>query len=68
MFYFHGGGWIAGDKDTHQRFYRELANAAQAVVVFVDYTPASDAQYPVPKRAGLRRAPMGHRQRRRNRR
>jgi acetyl esterase/lipase len=43
----HGGGWILGDKDTHERLYRELANAVQAVVVFVNYTPAPDAQYPV---------------------
>lgn len=43
----HGGGWILGDKDTHDRLVRELANAAQAVVVFVDYTPAPEAHYPV---------------------
>jgi acetyl esterase len=47
IFHTHGGGWILGDKDTHERLYRELANAANAVVVFVDYTPAPDAQYPV---------------------
>jgi acetyl esterase len=43
----HGGGWILGDKDTHERLYREIANAAQAVVVFVDYIPAPEAQHPV---------------------
>lgn len=47
IFHFHGGGWILGDKDTNERLDRELTNAAQAVVVFVDYTPAPDAQYPV---------------------
>jgi acetyl esterase/lipase len=47
VFHTHGGGWILGGKDTHERLYRELANAAQAVVVFVDYIPAPDAQYPV---------------------
>jgi acetyl esterase len=47
IFHTHGGGWVLGDKDTHERLYRELANAAQGVVVFVDYTPAPDAQYPV---------------------
>jgi acetyl esterase/lipase len=47
IFHFHGGGWILGDKDTNERLDRELANAARAVVVFVDYTPAPDAQYPV---------------------
>jgi acetyl esterase len=43
----HGGGWILGDKDTHDRLVRELANAAQAAVVFVNYTPAPEAHYPV---------------------
>lgn len=42
----HGGGWILGDKDTHERLDRELANAAKAAVVFVDYTPAPEAKYP----------------------
>jgi acetyl esterase len=43
----HGGGWILGDKDTHDRMTRELAVEAGALVVFVDYTPAPEAQYPV---------------------
>ena len=43
----HGGGWVMGDKDTHERLDRELANAAQAVVVFAGYTPAPEARYPV---------------------
>ena len=25
----HGGGWILGDKTTHERLDREFANAAQ---------------------------------------
>jgi acetyl esterase len=47
VFHSHGGGWILGDKDTHERLDRELVNLAQVVLVFVDYTPAPDAQYPV---------------------
>jgi acetyl esterase/lipase len=43
----HGGGWILGGKDTHNRLTRELAVAAGAVVIFVDYLPAPEAQYPV---------------------
>jgi acetyl esterase len=42
-----GGGWIPGDKDTHERLGCELANQAQAVVVFDDYTPAPEAHYPI---------------------
>ncbi len=68
IFHFHGGGWIVGDKDTHERFYRELANQAQAVVVFVDYTPGPRRAIPGAKRAGLHRAAVGHRQRRPDRR
>jgi acetyl esterase/lipase len=42
----HGGGWIPGDKDIHERLGCELADQAQAVVVFVRYTPAPEAHYP----------------------
>jgi acetyl esterase len=45
--YFHGGGWVLGDKNTHDRLIREIANAANAAVVFVNYTPSPEAQYPV---------------------
>lgn len=48
VFYFHGGGWILGDKDTHDRLVRELAKGAQAAVVYPNYTPSPEAQYPVP--------------------
>ena len=47
VLYTHGGGWILGDKDTHERLVREVADAAGAVVVFVDYTPAPEAHFPV---------------------
>ena len=47
VMYFHGGGWILGSKNTHDRLLRELANGAQAAFVFVNYTPAADAQFPV---------------------
>jgi acetyl esterase len=47
VFHCHGGGWVLGDKDTYERLDRELASQAQAVVVFVDYTPAPEAHYPV---------------------
>jgi acetyl esterase len=45
--YFHGGGWILGNKDTHDRLIREIANGAQAAVVFVNYTPSPEAHYPI---------------------
>ncbi len=48
ILYFHGGGWVLGDADTHDRLVRELANGANAAVVFVDYDRSPETQYPVP--------------------
>src|SRR5215467_1608322 len=48
VMYFHGGGWVLGSKNTHDRLLRDLANNAQAAFVFVNYTPSPEAQYPVP--------------------
>jgi acetyl esterase len=47
VMYFHGGGWVLGDQDTHDRLVRELAWGAQAAFVFVNYTPSPEARYPV---------------------
>src|ERR671910_2024060 len=45
--YTHGGGWVLGGFDTHERLVRELANKANVAIVFVNYTPSPDAQYPI---------------------
>jgi acetyl esterase len=47
VMHFHGGGWILGDKDTHDRMTREIAVGAGAAVVFVDYDRSPEARYPV---------------------
>jgi acetyl esterase len=47
VMHFHGGGWILGDKETHDRFTRELAVGANAAVAFVDYDRSPEARYPV---------------------
>jgi acetyl esterase len=36
IFYTHGGGWVLGDKITHDRLVREIANGVGATVIFVD--------------------------------
>ena len=41
------GAWVLGDKDTHDRLVREIANGANAAVVFVDFTRSPEAKYPV---------------------
>ena len=45
--YFHGGGWVLGSKNTHDRLLRDLTNATNAAFVFVSYTPSPEAQFPV---------------------
>jgi acetyl esterase len=45
--YVHGGGWVLGDRETHDRLVRELTVGADAVVVFVDYDRSPEARYPV---------------------
>lgn len=47
VLYCHGGGWVMGNKDTHEPLVRKIAAGVNATVVFVNYTPAPDAQYPV---------------------
>lgn len=46
VMYFHGGGWVLGDKITHDRLVREIANGVPAAVVFVDYINSPEAKYP----------------------
>lgn len=45
--FFHGGGWILGDFQTHERLVRDLVVQSGAVAVFVNYTPSPEAHYPV---------------------
>ncbi|MEY9587125.1 alpha/beta hydrolase [Sinorhizobium fredii] len=46
VMYFHGGGWVMGDRNTHDHLIRELSAQAHAAVVFVEYDNAPDVQYP----------------------
>lgn len=44
--FFHGGGWVIGDLDTHDNMARNLCRGSAAVVVSVDYRLAPEHPFP----------------------
>jgi acetyl esterase len=48
LVFFHGGGWVVGSLDTHDRLCRKLAELARCKVVAVAYRLAPEHPFPGP--------------------
>lgn len=54
LVYFHGGGVVIGDLNTHDKFCRVVAEQSGFVVVSVDYRLSPEVQFPVPVEDAIR--------------
>src|SRR5262249_4366065 len=46
LVFFHGGGWVIGNIETHDAPCRTLANAADCIVASIDYRLAPEHKFP----------------------
>jgi acetyl esterase len=46
LVYYHGGGFVAGDLESHDSLLRALANRSQCIVISVAYRLAPENPYP----------------------
>jgi acetyl esterase len=46
--YYHGGGWVVGDLETHDDTCRMLATGARCIVVSAGYRLAPEHRFPIP--------------------
>jgi acetyl esterase len=48
LVYYHGGGWVIGDLDTHDETCRVLASESECMVISVEYRLSPEHTFPVP--------------------
>ena len=46
LVFFHGGGWVIGDLDSHDVVCRKLADEGELIVISVDYRLAPEHKFP----------------------
>jgi acetyl esterase len=60
LVYFHGGGWVIGDLDSHDSVCRALANGSGHGVLSVDYRLAPEHPFPAPLEDALAATRWAH--------
>jgi acetyl esterase len=53
LVYYHGGGFVIGNIDTHDSTCRRLANKSRCQVISIDYRLSPEAPFPAPLDDGL---------------
>ena len=61
ILFFHGGGWVVGDLDSHDAPCRALARAAGMPVLSIDYPRAPEHPWPEPLEHALAAFDEAHR-------
>ena len=46
LVFFHGGGWVIGDLDSHDAACRKLAHEGELILIAVDYRLAPEHKFP----------------------
>jgi len=53
--FYHGGGWVIGDLDSHDVVCRKLAHEGELIVISIDYRLAPEHKFPPPSTTPSRR-------------
>lgn len=46
IYFIHGGGWVVGSNNTHDRIMRALADLTNSVVIGIDYSLSPEEKFP----------------------